>query len=73
MKIGFERTDDNNNMYIKTKKGKGILLFKFFIDDIIFGGQDALCNLHTMFLLLILKNLLAILCKLLPLICHLEM
>ena len=44
VKIRFERTDDNNNLYIKTKKGKGILLFEIFVDDIIFGGQDALCK-----------------------------
>ena len=44
MKIGFERIDDNNNLYIKTEKGKGILLSKFFVDDITFGGQDALCK-----------------------------
>ena len=42
MKIGFERIDDNNNLYIK--KGKGILLSKIFVDDIIFGGQYALCK-----------------------------
>ena len=44
VKIGFERTDNNSNLYIKTKKGKGILLSEFFVDDIIFGGQDALCK-----------------------------
>ena len=44
LKIGFERIDDNNNLYMKTKKGKGILLSKFFVDDIIFGGQNALCK-----------------------------
>ena len=44
VKIGFERTDNNNNIYIKREKGKGILLFKIFVDDIIFGGQDALCK-----------------------------
>lgn len=44
VKIGFERTDDNNNLYMKTEKGKGIFLSKFFVDDIIFGGQDALCK-----------------------------
>ena len=44
MKIGFERTDDNNNLYLKIEKGKGILLSKFFVDDIIFGGQDNLCK-----------------------------
>ena len=42
MKIGFERVDDNKNLYMKTKKGKGILLSFFY--DIIFGGQDTLCN-----------------------------
>ena len=26
VKIGFERTDDNNNLYIKTKIGKDVLL-----------------------------------------------
>ena len=44
MKIGFERTNDNSNWYLKTKKGKGILLSKFFVDDIIFGCQDTLCK-----------------------------
>ena len=44
VKIGFEKTDNNNNMYLKTKGGKGILLAIIFVDDIIFGGQDGLCN-----------------------------
>ena len=44
VKIRFERTDDNNNLYMKTMKGKSILLSKIFFDDIIFGGQDALCK-----------------------------
>ena len=47
MKIRFERTDDNNNLYIKIEKGKGIFLFEFFFDNIIFGGQDALCKAFT--------------------------
>ena len=42
--IGFERTDGNKNLYLKIEKGKGILLPKFFVDDIIFGGQDTLCK-----------------------------
>ena len=42
VKIGFERTDDNNNFYMKIEKGKVILLSKIFVDDIIFGGQDSL-------------------------------
>ena len=44
MKIGFERTNDNNNLYIKIEIGKDILLSKIFVDDIIFGGKDALCK-----------------------------
>ena len=44
VKIGFERTNDNINLYMKIEKGKGILLSKFFVDDIIFGDQDTLCN-----------------------------
>ena len=38
VKIGFERIDYNNNMYLKTEKGKGIFLSKIFFNDIIFGG-----------------------------------
>ena len=38
VEIGFERTNDNNNLYIKIDKDKGILLSKIFVDDIIFGG-----------------------------------
>ena len=38
VEIGFERIDDNNKLYMKTNKEKGILLSKIFIDDIIFGG-----------------------------------
>ena len=44
MKIGFERTNDKKNLYIKTKNGKDIQLSKIFVNDIIFGGQDALCK-----------------------------
>ena len=44
VKIRFERIDDNKNLYIKTNKGKDILLLEIFVDDIIFGGQDALCK-----------------------------
>ena len=33
-----------SNLYINIEKAKGILLSKIFVDDIIFGGQDALCK-----------------------------
>ena len=29
---------------MKIDKNKGILISKIFVDDIIFGGQDALCK-----------------------------
>ena len=44
VKIGFERIDDTRNMYIKSEKGKDILISKIFVDDIIFGGKDTLCK-----------------------------
>ena len=44
VKIGFERTDENINLYMKINKEKAILISKFFVDDIIFGGKDALCK-----------------------------
>ena len=44
VQIGFQRNDDNKNLYTKIEKGKGIFLSKFFIDDIIFGGQDVVCK-----------------------------
>ena len=36
VKIGFERTDDKNNLYMKIEKGNGISLSEIFVDDIIF-------------------------------------
>ena len=42
VKIGFERTDDNTNLYLKTGGGKGILLAEICVDDIIFGGKNTL-------------------------------
>ena len=44
VKIWFERIYDNKNLYINAKKGKDILISEIFIDDIIFGGKDALCK-----------------------------
>ena len=34
VKIRSERTNDNNNIYLKIEKGKGILLSKIFVDGI---------------------------------------
>ena len=38
----FEKTDENNNLYLKIEGGKWILLAQIFFDYIIFGGQNAL-------------------------------
>ena len=42
MKIGFERTNEKNNIYIKSKEDKNILILEIFVDDIIFGGKEVL-------------------------------
>ena len=42
--IGFEMTNGNSNLYMKIETEKGILISEIFVDDIIFGGQDALCK-----------------------------
>ena len=44
VKIGFEKTNNKKKLYLKTKGGKGILLFEIFVNDIIFVGQDTLCK-----------------------------
>ena len=44
VKIGFERIDENKNLYIRSKEGKNILISEIFVDDIIFRGKDALCK-----------------------------
>ena len=42
MQIGFERTDNNSNMYIKSEEGKDILILEIFVDDITSGGKEVL-------------------------------
>ena len=44
IKIGFQRTNDNRNLYIKEGPDKNILLVKIFVDDIVFIGNDDLCK-----------------------------
>ena len=36
VKIGFERTNDNNNLYLISEAKRKIFLVEFFVDDIIF-------------------------------------
>lgn len=44
VKSGFERKNDNNNLYLKNGKNNEVLLSEIFVDDIIFGGREALCK-----------------------------
>ena len=44
VKISFERINDNNNLYLKNEKNNELLLCEIFVDDIIFGGREALCK-----------------------------
>lgn len=43
MKIGFARTSDDNNIYLKSE-GDETLVSGVFVDDIIFGGNDGMSN-----------------------------
>ncbi|GLJ58266.1 hypothetical protein SUGI_1428590 [Cryptomeria japonica] len=39
MKIGFQRTSEDSNIYLKSE-GDKILVSEVFVDDVIFGGND---------------------------------
>lgn len=45
--VGFEKTNDNCNLYIKEGPQDKILLAEIFVDDIIFGGHEMLCKSIT--------------------------
>ena len=42
IKIDFQRTNDNNNLYIKEGPDKKIVLVEIFVDDTLFTGHDDL-------------------------------
>src|SRR5271156_591514 len=42
--IGFVRTSENNNLYLKEDTDANILIAEIFVDDIIFGGNVMLCK-----------------------------
>lgn len=44
IKIGFQRTNDNNSLYIKEELDKKIVLVEIFVDDSLFIGNDDLCK-----------------------------
>lgn len=46
MKIGFLRTSDDSNIYLKLE-GDEILVSEVFVDDIIFQGNDVMSNNFT--------------------------
>ena len=41
--IGFQRKNDNNNLYIKEGLDKKIEMVEIFIDDTLLTGNDELC------------------------------
>ncbi|GLJ42626.1 hypothetical protein SUGI_0883470 [Cryptomeria japonica] len=43
VKIGFERTSEDSNIYLKSE-GDQILICKVFVDDIIFGGDEKMSH-----------------------------
>lgn len=44
IKIGFVRTRENSNIYLKNEVENMALISKVFVDDIIFCGNDFLCK-----------------------------
>lgn len=44
IQIGFQRTNDNNSLYIKEGPDNKIFLKKIFVDDTVFIGNDYLCK-----------------------------
>lgn len=43
VKIGFERTSEDSNIYLKSEEDQ-ILICEVFVDDIIFGGDDKMIH-----------------------------
>lgn len=43
VKIGFQRTSEDSNIYLKSE-GDQILICEVFVDDIIFGGDDKMSH-----------------------------
>ena len=44
IQIGFQRTNDNNSLYIKKGPDKKTVLAEIFVDDTFFTGNDDLCK-----------------------------
>ena len=44
MKIGFEKINENINLYLKNDKSNEVLLFEIFIHNIILRGRETLCK-----------------------------
>ena len=44
LQIGFQRTNDNNGLYIKEGPDNKIVLVEIFVDDTLFIGNDDLCK-----------------------------
>ena len=45
--IGFQRTNDNNSLYIKEGPDKKIVLAQIFVDDTLFTRNEDLCKIFS--------------------------
>ena len=43
-RLVFQRTNDNNSLYIKEGPNNKIVLLEIFVDDTLFIGNDDLCK-----------------------------
>ena len=44
IQIGFQKTNDNNSLYIKEGPDKKIVLVEIFLNETLFIGNDDLCK-----------------------------
>ena len=44
IQIGFQRTNDNNSLYIKEGLDNKIIFVEIFVDDTLFTRNDDLCK-----------------------------
>lgn len=47
LSIGFKRTSDNSNLYLKSGAEGKHLIADIFVDDIIFGGDDEMSKIFV--------------------------
>ena len=61
IKIGFQRSNNNNSLYIKEGPDKKIVLAEIYVDENLFIGNDDLCKVFI-FLITLQKKCEGLLC-----------